>query len=211
MDSAYSNFPNYKLKFGSGSVASCWKDFSDYETFKQYCEEDSSRAQLRIFKQFIDDFEYLSIFGNPDVTYGKDWIEVIRSQVGSFEAGASATTKGTIDETARACTLFSGMEIEIITSKLGKTEDPQTYIVGAEMRGIQEEWIYHPNQTKFQHTISVTYREILPMELNGQFYSLLDRISGSLFYFATLKTGATMPFMISVGTVVVALSTLIAV
>ena len=57
-------------------------------------------------------------------------------------------------------------EIEIITSKTGMAQDPQSYIVGVEVRGLQEKWIYEENKG-YQHVVSVSTRELLPQQLSA--------------------------------------------
>jgi hypothetical protein len=87
--------------------------------------------------------------------------------------------------------MIGSLEIEIITSKTGMAQDPQSYIVGVEVRGLQEEWIYEESKG-YQHVVSVSTRELLPQQLSAQVFSILDNISGQLFYPMTLKAQSSM-------------------
>ena len=42
--------------------------------------------------------------------------------------------------------MIGSLEIEILTSKTGIAQDPQSYIVGVEVRGLEEEWIYQEDK-----------------------------------------------------------------
>ena len=45
--------------------------------FEAFCTSESERANLEIFAQFLERFQYISIFGNPSITNKDDWIKTI--------------------------------------------------------------------------------------------------------------------------------------
>ena len=103
--------------------------------------------------------------------------------------------------------MIGSVEIEIFSSKLGLASDPQNYIAGVKVRGLPEKWIYESEEQTFQHYLSVSFREVLPEQLSGKIYTMLDNIAGSLFYPLTLKAqGDMLTFTLAT---TIAISTLI--
>lgn len=71
-------YPNLPLTFDNDITVSCTVSFASIADFKTYCET-SPTKDYKIFSQFLNDFDYLSIFGNPSVSNLKDWVTVIKS------------------------------------------------------------------------------------------------------------------------------------
>jgi len=100
--------------------------------FKAYCEKDIS--QLRIIQQFMEKFNNLGIWGNVDVNNANDFIKVIKPD--------NVFKTGVYDADNKKCTINASVEVEILTSKLGATQDPQAYIAGAQVSPVSETWIF---------------------------------------------------------------------
>lgn len=63
---------------------------------------------------------------------------------------------GYFDESRLSCTAILGLQVEIMTSKLGFEDSLQNYIVGARISGVEEDWVFdEESSTKFSHTVSV--------------------------------------------------------
>jgi len=132
----------------------------------------------------MEDFNYLGIWGNVDVNNGKDFVKVIKPSDTPFK-------KGVFDAVNKTCKINSSVEVEILTSKMGATASPQAYIVGAQVNPVSETWVFREGvKNNFYHSASITYKNILPIKLSGNAYSMLDKIASDLFYPFTLKTKA---------------------
>jgi len=119
----------------------------------------------------------------------KDWVKVLKQDLENITS--PTTAKGTFDGKRKSCVSTTSIEIEILTSEVGFADSPQSYIVGANVKGITEEWIYHASdKTTFTHRASVSFRQVLPPAMHMNAYSILDRISGDLFYPLNIKSGA---------------------
>lgn len=141
---------------------------------------------MKLVDQFLSDFLYLGIWGSVDVTNPNDFVKVIQPNPTDFN------TPGTFNKDDNSCRLTTGVEVEVIVGKLGTPEDPQSYVIGAEVRPVKQTW-YYANKGKqtFQHTASVAYREILSQKMSAKAgSSMLDKMASDLFYPMTLKTSA---------------------
>ena len=71
MSDALSNAPAKRLDYGNQLTVSCAVTIDSEEQFRNMCEQSfdensifQMRNELKIFSQFIEDFEYLGIYGN---------------------------------------------------------------------------------------------------------------------------------------------------
>lgn len=153
--------------------------------FKDYC---NSALELEMFDQFIERFNYMAIFGNPNVFYGKDWLKVIKTNILSLQTGGRYDTDST--QSFNECRFTGSMEVEILTSKMGSSKNLQPYIVGVEVRGITEKWVYDSDNTsqRFQHVLGISFRDVGLENFNSSSgSSMLSSFSKDLFYPMTLK------------------------
>lgn len=86
-----------------------------------------------MFKQFYTKFNYVSIFGNSNIQFEKDWTKVIFENPGK-------PTSGTWNEATQTCSGVVGLNIRFIVSKLGFINAPQKYIVAVEVAEIEKDW-----------------------------------------------------------------------
>ena len=100
------------LEFGKQSSTSCTVPLATLPDFEAFCLSTTARAEKEIFAQFLDRFQFVSIFGNPNINFSKDWVATIRE-----EATDKLKEAGTMD--GNACTIYAGLEIEILTSQVG--------------------------------------------------------------------------------------------
>ena len=160
----------------------CEQDFSDSSTFNK-------RAELKIFSQFTEDFQYLGIFGNAQTSHSQDWVDTIFVDTDKLEDA------GEYDSYKKSCKGFiSSLEIEILTSQVGLLDQLQDYIVGARVTAVKHDWQYDPSKMKqtFSYYASVSYRQVLPESLEtAAGYATLDSIKGNLFYPLQVGSGAT--------------------
>jgi len=106
----------------------CEQSFDENSTFQK-------RNELKIFSQFINDFEYLGIYGNAQTKHSEDWLGTI------FVDEEKLSEAGEYDSFKKSCKNFaSSFEIEILTSKVGLIDQLQDYIVGARVRTIEHDW-----------------------------------------------------------------------
>lgn len=66
------------LEFGKTSSTSCSVPLTTLSDFEAFCKSTTARTEKEIFAQFIDRFQFVSIFGNPNINFSEDWVATIR-------------------------------------------------------------------------------------------------------------------------------------
>ena len=138
-------------------------------------------SKYAIFDQFVTNFKYISIFGNPDPDYDQDWRTVI------FE---DLDLTGTYDATKKACSVHNSLDIEVLTSQVGFMNNLQNYVVGARVKSVASEWTYQTNAS-YPLFAGLSFREVTPDALRVRDSTLMSKIKGNLFYPLNIN-GASM-------------------
>ena len=74
---------------------------------------------MKIFDQFLNDFQYLGIFGNAATNHGQDWTKTL----GLEDAAKKVTEPGSFNDFKKSCKNFaSSLEVEILTSQVGSED-----------------------------------------------------------------------------------------
>jgi hypothetical protein len=86
-----------KIDFLDDVLLSCkTEQFASLSAFESYCT-DGDIGELQMIKQFIDEWQYLGIFGNADIAMKQDWIKVLRdiesTAAGDYDAERSLCLK----------------------------------------------------------------------------------------------------------------------
>ena len=183
-DGVLSNDPHQSINFEELTYLTCSIDLT-LEDLKSYCEgtnADYKFEEYEIFKQFYTRFNYVSLFGDANILYEKDWSKVI------FETPIKPPT-GTWNEATSTCTGVVGFNIRFITSKLGFFESLQKYIVAAEVADIKEDWQFTADAgetQQFMHIVSMQFHEVVheaylnATKVQSSFF--LPKLPSDLFY-----------------------------
>ena len=191
-----SDGPSQRLDFGKHQSISCFKQFTGVDAltnFEAFCKSETERVELEIFAQFLDRFQYVSIFGNPNISFNNDWKKPIIA-----EAAEGLKKAGTYDAERKACKLTAGLDVEIITSRVGYFDHMQNYVVGIRILPTERDWVFAESSPdapqEFSLYVSLAFIEILPKELESSGYSSFSLIKGNLFYPFEIPGGATANF-----------------
>ena len=183
-----------RLDFAKQQSTSCFVQFETYDEFKAFCESVDERANKEIFAQFLDRFKFISIFGNPNLNLKDDWLGTI------FDDAASILkTAGTANDSNQSCEMATALDIEIMTSKVGYVGHTQNYVVGARAKPITKEWFFDDTldgngneiPQDFSLFVSLSFTEILPIDLEKSDLVSFNLIKGNLFYPFNIKGAAT--------------------
>ena len=132
-----------------------------------------------MFEPFVSDTIYLGKFGDSDVNFKDDWVEVFTSNIEAL----GKTDAATYDESTKTCKGVLGLEVEIVVSTIGEAEFLQNYIVGALIKGVEEEWTFTPGvDNYFSHNVLIKFTETPNTVKESQVDGLLEKIRGDLFY-----------------------------
>ena len=181
-DDGLTDSQSKRLDFGDKLTLSCSVTVNTLEEFKELCNDTEKRQKLRIFDQFLSNFKYLGIFGNPAPHKNGDWAET------EFEASTENFGRaGNYEELKNSCKNFtSSLEVEIFHSYVGSPESGfQDYIINGRVSAVEHEWIFNPTAgpQKFSFFASVSFRKYLSDTIKEQMgTSTLDMIRGKLFY-----------------------------
>lgn len=129
-------------------------------------------SKYAIFDQFVTNFKYISIFGNPDPNYDQDWRTVI------FE---DLDQTGTFNSEKKTCSVYNSLDIEVLTSQVGFMDNLQNYVVGARVKSVASEWVYQAGAS-YPLFAGLTFREVTPDALRVRDSTLMTKIKGNLFY-----------------------------
>lgn len=99
---------------------------------------------------------YYGEFGNANVNYIKDWKAIINA------VGYSAT----LDTASNKCTLTNEIQIQILTSTAGFTENPQNYILGIRKVPVSNTIEMRDGKTYWPMKVSVEFFEVSESETN---------------------------------------------
>lgn len=105
--------------------------------FEAFCNSETARTELEIFAQFIERFQFIAIFGNPNLNAKGDWIQTIYS-----EAETALKAAGAYDADRKSCKMNAALDVEIITSRVGYQDHLQNYVVGARVKAIEREFVF---------------------------------------------------------------------
>ena len=109
--------PSQRLDFAKHQSLSCYQTFEGTDAlanFEAFCNSETARTELEIFAQFLERFQFIAIFGNPNLNAKGDWIKTIYS-----EAETALKTAGEYDAARKSCKMNAALDVEIITSRVG--------------------------------------------------------------------------------------------
>lgn len=180
----------HSIQFGQTSMFSCTNEMNLSE-LEAWCSS-GDLASLRIFKDFNDKFNYVSMLGNANPVYMKDWVKVIKPTAEELTAN-----KDNWETTTNTCNGVTGYSIKVLTSSLGFESKLQNYVIGAQIEPVRQEWTFLNKQgdlnkkQSFLHTIHISFHEVLSKDL-------LTILKGeSQFFLPTLPEDMFYPFSIA--------------
>ena len=190
-------YPKKELKFGQNLVVSC-KISLTLSELQQYCVQNSSNYEitkkydLKIFNQLLTNFTFLGIFGNADPEYTDDWIPVLKENL----HGITIPSSGYFwDAESKTCNNMVGIQVRILASELGFVQNPQNYIVQAQMSGLYDKWTFTKEDTsegqEFTHYVAFNFVKVVAEEYEstGLGSGLLPSLPEDLFYPLSVSSG----------------------
>eukprot|EP00347_Sterkiella_histriomuscorum_P008496 403344876 len=194
------------VNFGQDVATSCQVQLTQAQ-LKSYCQKSYgsltfAKPTLQIFDQFLTQTTQIGIFGNANIVYSGDWVRIIQDEIHGFLS--DSTDDQSFDDTTQTCHLQAGLELNILTSKLGFLEDPQNYVVGARLSGVYDTWKFQTSGATtqlFNHFIQVKFTEVLPDDLVKEKQTtsgLLPKLPSDLFYPLAVQSTAGFAQQISI-------------
>jgi hypothetical protein len=162
-DDSVFDYPTKRLRFGEIAQLTCAIQMTAAE-LEAMCNDATNEKfkSLEIFKQIDDKLNWISKFGNPNIAYTKDWIKIDKP------ADLAAKKWEDAAKPKKTCTGGIGYDVKILTSKLGFEDKLQTYVVGAEVKEIIEDWTYARTDAAaqdFLHVLSISFHEVVSDQL----------------------------------------------
>ena len=96
----------------------------------------------------------VGILGSAQAEFAGDWLDPIG--LSSVLSG----TAGSLSASSDTCTLTGGLQIRVVTSKIGPVADAQDYVAAVEVRAVSEAWTWHSAASQFTHWVSVQFEEV---------------------------------------------------